>query len=112
MSAGSRTGRLMTMKAQPGRGDELAAAMLSVAAGLRDFPGCEVCLISQDRVDPDTIHVVEVWADEAAAHSALDAGRTATAPAVSTADVFAMLTEKPHRVDLVPLGGVGLGGAA
>ncbi|WP_200214217.1 putative quinol monooxygenase [Micromonospora coerulea] len=111
MSAGSRTGRLMTMKAQPGRGDELAAAMLSVAAGLRDFPGCEVYLISQDRVDPDTIHIVEVWADEASARSALDAARTATAP-VGIADVLAMLTEKPHRVDLVPLGGVGLGGAA
>jgi hypothetical protein len=31
----------MTMKAQPGRGGELAAALLDVAIGLREFPGCE-----------------------------------------------------------------------
>jgi hypothetical protein len=41
MSTGHRIGRLMTMKAQPGRGGELAAALLDVAIGLREFPGCE-----------------------------------------------------------------------
>jgi hypothetical protein len=57
-TTGRRVGRLMTMKAQPGRGDELATALLDVATGLRDFPGCETYLISQDRTSPDTVYVV------------------------------------------------------
>lgn len=108
MSTTTRVGRLMTMTAQPGRGDDLAAAMVSVAEGLRDFPGCEAYLINQDRADPDTVYIVEVWADESAANAALDAARTATGEGVSIADVLGMLSGQPHRVDLVPKGGVGL----
>jgi quinol monooxygenase YgiN len=108
MSTATRVGRLMTMTARPGRGNDLAAALVAVASGLRDFPGCEMYLISQDRADPDTVYVVEIWADEAAANAALDAARTATGDGVSMADVLAMLTGQPHRIDLVPLGGIGL----
>jgi quinol monooxygenase YgiN len=108
MSTATRVGRLMTMTAQTGRGTDLAAALIAVANGLRDFPGCEAYLISHDRADPDTVYVVEIWADEAAAAAALDAARTATGDGVSIADVLAMLADQPHRVDLVSLDGVGL----
>ncbi|GLY64941.1 putative quinol monooxygenase [Amycolatopsis taiwanensis] len=108
MSTATRAGRLMTMNARPGRGDDLAAALVAVANGLRDFPGCEAYVISQDRANPDTVYVVEMWADEAAADAALDAARTATGDGVSISDVLAMLAGQPHRVDLIPLGGVGL----
>jgi quinol monooxygenase YgiN len=111
MNTGDRVGRLMTMKARPGRGNELAATLLDVAIGLREFPGCETYLISRDRTSPDTVYVVEVWADEASANAALDAARTSTTMGVSVTDVLAMLTEQPHRIDLVPLGGVGLANA-
>jgi hypothetical protein len=93
------------MTAQSGRGTDLAAALVAVANGLRDLPGCEAYLISQDRADLDTVYVVEVWADGATADAALDAARTATGVGVSIADVLA---DQPHRVDLVSLGGVGL----
>lgn len=57
------------------------------------------------------MYVVEVWADEASAAAALDAAHTATVTSVSVTDVLAMLADQPHRIDLVPLGGVGLADA-
>jgi quinol monooxygenase YgiN len=81
---------------------------IASAPGLRDFAGCEAYLISQNRADPDTVYVVEIWADEAAANAALDAANTATGDGASIADVLAMLTDRPQCVDMVPLGGVGL----
>jgi quinol monooxygenase YgiN len=99
-------GRLMTMTAHQGRGDELAAILLRVAAGLHGFPGCEVYLISQDAADPDKVHVTEVWRDEASAQAALAAPPSTNGPA--PADVLALLSSPPHRTDLTVLGGVGL----
>ncbi|GAB2825313.1 hypothetical protein GCM10027176_32200 [Actinoallomurus bryophytorum] len=110
-TTGSRVGRLMTMKAHPGRGNELAAALLTVAIGLREFPGCEIYLINQDQTSPDIVYVVEVWADEASANAALEAARAATSTAVSITDVLAMLGDEPQRIDVVPHGGVGLADA-
>lgn len=107
MSTGHRIGRLMTMKAQPGRGGELAAALLDVAIGLREFPGCETYLISRDRTSPDTVYVVEVWADEASANAALQSAHATTTTRPRVTDVLAMLTDQPQRIDLVPLGGIG-----
>ncbi|KKJ97444.1 antibiotic biosynthesis monooxygenase family protein [Micromonospora sp. HK10] len=110
MDGTGRIGRLMMMRAQPGRGSELADALVRVAEGLRGFPGCELYLVSQDRSAPDTVRVTEVWADEAAAQAALAApAADSTAPSVN--DVLAMLAGPPERVDVVPLGGVGAGDA-
>ncbi|MGW7102491.1 putative quinol monooxygenase [Streptomyces sp. NPDC054838] len=103
-------GRLMTMTAHTGRGGELADVLLGVAARLRGFPGCEIYLISQDAADPDTVHVTEVWRDDASARAALTAPATAGAP--DPAAVLALLSSPPHRRDLKVLGGVGLPPAA
>lgn len=109
MDGTGRIGRLMTMRAQPGRGPDLADALVRVAEGLRGFPGCELYLVSRDRSAPDTVRVTEVWADEAAAQAALAA--PATDPTVpDVADVLAMLAGPPERVDVVPLGPVGATG--
>ncbi|MER5207621.1 antibiotic biosynthesis monooxygenase family protein [Streptomyces sp. NPDC002825] len=94
------------MTAHPGGGGELAAVLLRVAEGLRGFPGCEIYLISQDAGDPDTVHVTEVWQDEASAQAALAASSRAGGP--DPADVLALLSSPPHRTDLTVLGGVGL----
>ncbi|MFF8945916.1 putative quinol monooxygenase [Streptomyces sp. NPDC014864] len=99
-------GRLMTMTAHPGRGGELAALLLTVAERLRGLPGCEIYLISQDGADPDTVHVAEVWQDDAGAQAALAAPAPVDGPAPS--DVLALLSAPPHRTDLTVLGGVGL----
>ncbi|MPY33401.1 antibiotic biosynthesis monooxygenase [Streptomyces adustus] len=99
-------GRLMTMTAHPGKGGALAAVLLRVADRLHSFPGCEIYLISQDTADPDTVHVTEVWQDEASAQAALAAPSRADGP--SPAEVLALLSSPPHRTDLTVLGGVGL----
>ncbi len=99
-------GRLMTMTAHPGRGGELATALLQVARRLHGFPGCQIYLISQDTTDPDTVHVTEVWHDDASAQAALTTPPPAGAP--TPADVLALLSAPPHRTDLTVLGGVGL----
>ena len=107
MSTGHRIGRLMTMKAQPGRGGELATALLDVAIGLREFPGCEVYLISRDRTSPDAVYAVEVSTDEAGANAVLQAAHATKTTRPSVTDVLAMLADQPQRIDFVPLGGVG-----
>ncbi|KMO94569.1 putative quinol monooxygenase [Streptomyces roseus] len=99
-------GRLMTMTAHAGRGGELAAVLLRVARRLQGFPGCEIYLISQDAADSDTVHVTEVWRDDASARAALAAPSLADGPA--PADVLALLSTAPRRMDLAVLGGVGL----
>lgn len=71
----------MTMTAHPGRGGELATVLLTVAERLRGFPGCDIYLISQDTADPDTVHVTEVWQDDAGAQAALAAPPPADGPA-------------------------------
>lgn len=99
-------GRLMTATAHPGKGGELAAAMMSIARRLRGFPGCEIYLISQDASDPDTVRVTEVWRDEADAQAALAAPPPAGGP--TPAQVLALMATPPQRTDLTVLGGVGL----
>ncbi|MGW5671608.1 putative quinol monooxygenase [Micromonospora sp. NPDC003776] len=108
MDRAGRIGRLMTMRAQPGRGAELAETLLRVAEGLRGFPGCELYVISRDGADPDTVRVTEVWSDEDAVQTALAAAPAADGSAPSIADVLGMLTGPPERVDVTPLGGIGL----
>jgi quinol monooxygenase YgiN len=104
MSSTSKVGRLMTMRAQPGRGDELAALLLRVANGLSGTSGCDVYLINQDRADPDRVVVMEVWADEESVAAAL--ASAAGGPEIN--QVLALMAEPPQRTDLVTLGGVGV----
>lgn len=85
---------------------ELATVPLGVAERLHGFPGCELYLISQDAADPDTVHVTEVWRDQASAQAALAAPSLADGP--TPADVLALLSTSPHRTDLTILGRVGL----
>ncbi|GIE88992.1 putative quinol monooxygenase [Actinoplanes regularis] len=99
-------GRLMTMTAHPGRGGELTDLLLRVAERLHGFPGCEIYLISQAATDPDTVHVTEVWRDDASAQAALAAPPPPDAP--TPAEVLALVSAPPDRVDLTVLGGVGL----
>lgn len=107
MAGAAKLGRLMTFTAKQGHGDELAAMLLQVAAGLRGTPGCELYVISQDVDAPDTVRVAEVWADLASADAAL-ASSTGSSDEVSIEKVLGVLAQPPERVDLNTLGGVGL----
>ncbi|WP_405639083.1 putative quinol monooxygenase [Streptomyces sp. NBC_00019] len=94
------------MTAHPGKGGELAAVLLRVAERLHGFPACEIYLISQGTADPDTVHVTEVWRDDASAQAALAAPPSTDGP--GPAEVLALLSTPPHRTDVAVLGGVGL----
>ena len=92
------------MVAQPGKGTVLANALLRVAAGLRESPGCELYVINLSADEPDTVWVTEIWSDEAASDRALsgDLGE------VGIGEVVELLAGPPELVELTPLGGPGL----
>jgi quinol monooxygenase YgiN len=88
--------------AKEGRGDEVAAALLAAADGLRDDAGCELYLINRQRDAPDTIWVTELWRSQADLDAALEKIR-------GSADVGAVLAlvDAFATVELDLLGGKG-----
>ena len=53
-------------KAQPGRGDALAAILIAAAERLRANDACRLYLVSRSPDDPDVIWVTEAWTSKAA----------------------------------------------
>lgn len=53
-------GYVGTMKAKPGRREEVVAILLESTAGLREA-GCELYLVGVAETDEETIWVTEVW---------------------------------------------------
>jgi quinol monooxygenase YgiN/mannose-6-phosphate isomerase-like protein (cupin superfamily) len=95
-------GRYAKMIAKPGRGDDLAAAMLAVAASLQDVPGCDLYVVNRELDDPETIWVTELWRSQEDLDAALqgDAAEPSIGAVRDLMDAF-------ERIDLEPLGGVG-----
>jgi quinol monooxygenase YgiN len=62
MTATARYGKAV---AHPGQGGELARILLAAADNLAGQPGCQLYLISQQKGDPDTVWVTELWASQA-----------------------------------------------
>jgi quinol monooxygenase YgiN len=102
----SRIGRYAKATAVAGKGDQLADLMLAVAATLEDTPGCELYVINRVPDEPDAIWVTELWSSQEACDAALAA---AGGDGPSKEDVLA-LVDSFERIDLVPVGGVGVGG--
>jgi len=99
-------GRYMKFTAQPGRGDELAQLLLRAANSLQDTPGCELYVINRSPTDPDVVWVTELWLSQDALEASLDQLRAGDAQA-QVAELRALLTAPPERIDIEPLGGVG-----
>jgi quinol monooxygenase YgiN len=57
---------IVTMRATPGRGDELARAYEARCAAVKSEPGCEQYEIFRSLVDPDRFVLLERWRDQAA----------------------------------------------
>ena len=104
MTDGGRIGRYVRMVAVPGKGSVLAGALLRVAEGLRDSPGCELYVVNLTADEPDTVWVTEIWTDEESSDRALsgDLGE------VGIGAVVELLAGPPELVELTPLGGPGL----
>jgi quinol monooxygenase YgiN/mannose-6-phosphate isomerase-like protein (cupin superfamily) len=101
----SRVGRYARCTANPGQGDALAEKLLGVAEALQAVPGCELYVINRAADDPETIWVTEIWRSQ----EELDASLETEEAKASIPDVLALVQEGSfERVDVVPLGGVGL----
>jgi quinol monooxygenase YgiN len=103
----ARVGRYVKMSARTGSGAALADVMMRVAESLEATPGCELYAINRAADEPDVVWVTEVWASQQALDDSLavlrtDDGRT------RLAEVQSLLARAPERIDVVPLGGVGL----
>jgi quinol monooxygenase YgiN len=95
-----------TMTAQPGRGDDLIALLLS---GLADgnpatSEYCLVYLVSRSATNPDVAHIVEGWTSEEDHHRVF-----ATPAAQAIVAGFAdLLAGEAESTDLTPVGGKAL----
>ena len=63
------------MYAKPGKGTALAQAMADRCRAVQQEPGCLQYEVFQSALDPDTLILLELWADQAAldAHAQVNA---------------------------------------
>jgi quinol monooxygenase YgiN len=68
---------VVTFRAAPGKGTELAQAMKARCEVSRQDAGCEQFEVFRSVVDPDKLVLLELWTDQAAldAHAKLQAQR-------------------------------------
>jgi len=99
-----RVGRYVQLKAREGHRDVLVEHMLGVAQLLADVPGCELYVINTSAADTDTVWVTEMWSSQAE----LDASLTLDSVKASVERVMSLLAGPPERIDIVPVGGIGL----
>jgi quinol monooxygenase YgiN len=99
-----RVGRYVQLKAREGQRDVLVEHMLGVAQLLVDVPGCELYVINTSVADTDTVWVTEVWRTQAE----LDASLTLDSVKASVERVMSLLAGAPERIDILPVGGIGL----
>jgi len=99
-----RVGRYVQLKAREGQRDVLVEHMLGVAQLLVDVPGCELYVINTSAADTDTVWVTEVWRTQAE----LDASLTLDSVKASVERVMSLLAGAPERIDILPVGGIGL----
>ena len=57
---------IITMYAKPGKGTELAQAMADRCHAVQQESGCQQFEVFQSALDPDTLVVLELWADQTA----------------------------------------------
>jgi quinol monooxygenase YgiN len=100
-------GRYVKMTAKPGQGDVLAQTMLEVSRSLHGTDGCTLYAINRVPGEPDMLWVTELWRDQAAIDASLAVLQTDSGRARMN-EIMALLEGRPERLDLEPLGGVGI----
>ena len=68
---------VVTMHAKPGKGAELAQVMAGRCREVQQEPGCQQFEVFQSALNPDTLVLLELWADQAAldVHAQVNAAR-------------------------------------
>jgi quinol monooxygenase YgiN len=97
-------GYLATMRAQPGRRDDVVAILVGGADGLRAV-GCRLYVVGVSDTDPDTIWVSEVWDSKEAHDASLRLAETQAA----IGRAMPMLTGEFTGRELTVVGGLGVG---
>jgi quinol monooxygenase YgiN len=92
------------LRAQPGRGDELAAILLEAAAALADDGRCLLYVVGRLADDPDTVVVTEAWTERAAHDASLEDPRARA----QIATAMPLIAEIGAPVEFVPVGGKGI----
>ena len=100
-------GRYVKFTARAGQGDVLASLLLEIAHSLRETDGCELYAINRARRGIRCVWVTELWRDQEAVDASLAALQTDAGKA-RLGEVMALVDGPPQRIDLQPLGGVGL----
>jgi quinol monooxygenase YgiN len=90
--------------AREGHGGELAELLLAAAAGLADYPGCELYLVNSQRDNPDIIWVTELWRSQADLDASIEKIRASDVAAAMA------LVDDWEMVELELLGGKGSSG--
>jgi len=73
---------VISMRAQPGKGAELAAALAQRCVEVQREYGCQQFEVFQSALDPDALVLLELWADQEAldAHAQLNPSRPPLTP--------------------------------
>ena len=95
----------MCFTARQDKANELADALIGVAAALKELPGCILWLVARNPSAPNEVWVQELWSSAQDAEDALSSPSSPNSS--SPADVIALCDGPPRRTDLDPIGGVG-----
>jgi quinol monooxygenase YgiN len=73
---------VVSISAEPGKGNELAAVYRERCADVMQEPGCEQFEVFQSVVNPDKLVLLELWKDQAAldVHAGVNATRAPLPP--------------------------------
>ena len=101
----AKTSMFVKLSAQPGRRDDLLAALEKMLVAVNDEDGTEIYAFNLDTTDENAIWIYELYADEAAlaSHSASDAMATLIG------DLGGLLGDAPLMVATTPVSGKGIG---
>lgn len=103
----SKFGLYVKFTARPGQRDTLVALLLHAAALSEGTPGCELYIVNTSPAEADTVWVTEVWQSQTDHDASLaDEGARAL-----IARALPLLAGPPERIDVIPVGGKGIGGS-
>jgi quinol monooxygenase YgiN len=101
----AKTSMFVKLSAQPGKRDDLLAALNKMLVAVDDEEGTEIYAFNLDTTDENAIWIYELYTDEdaLATHSASEA------MAALLGDVGPLLGDAPLMVTTVPVSGKGIG---
>ncbi len=90
--------------AKPGQRESLVTHLLSAATSVEEAAGCLLYLINTSPDKPECVWVTEVWKSQAEHDVSLNNEQARAA----IQQVLPLLTDRPEKIDVLPLGGKGL----